>query len=428
MIGGNLNAAIQMLKVMNQQGGGQSWTSYWASQSKVLFFGLYSDIAGGQMPNRKSGSSDYLTVAGIAGSETYQCPNTAPYIAADTDYIWFKTNESQRTATTSEMIGYDFTRTIVKYANSSPYAIEAIMILSSDVDTAKMRDDFDLSIWWDNTLSDYGNLKGNRGMSQSVWTPENVYEAESAALFARFTGTPTVATKNLYNKLILDLKTAGTWSKRDVIVVYCGFDSQASLLNLKGDSLNHALAGATQPSFTAGQYFQGDGTSGYIKTNYIPSVNGSQFTRDSNSMTIGVVGTSADTSITCGAKTITPVEIRYCTRLRSGGADLGAIYNNSVGTLVLTLTEGGIYTNERIDSGNIRILKNGSQVSTLATNSVGVVNKELVTGGYNNNGTVNEFSDHKLNFFLIGNKLSDEEHLAEVTALIYFRDHIVATL
>ena len=150
--------------------GGSSWESYWASQPEVLFFGLYSEISGGQMPNKVTGSSDYLTVAGAVGSETYQCPNTAPYIAADTDYIWFRTDVSQRTTKTSELIGYDLTRTIVKYANDTPYSIEAIMILTSDVDTDKMRDDFDLSVWWDNTLSAHGNLKGNRGIGQSVWT------------------------------------------------------------------------------------------------------------------------------------------------------------------------------------------------------------------------------------------------------------------
>jgi hypothetical protein len=32
MMGGNLGAAVQMLKVINQQGGGsQSWESYWAT-------------------------------------------------------------------------------------------------------------------------------------------------------------------------------------------------------------------------------------------------------------------------------------------------------------------------------------------------------------------------------------------------------------
>lgn len=152
------------------QDAGVSWSSYWTHQSEVLFFGLYSEISGGQMPNKVTGATDFLTVAGVAGSETYQCPNTAPYQTADTDYIWFKTDVSQRTTTTAELIGYDFTRTIIKYANAAPYAIEAIMILSSDVDTAKMRDDFDLSIWWSNVLSAYGNVKENRGVGQSVWS------------------------------------------------------------------------------------------------------------------------------------------------------------------------------------------------------------------------------------------------------------------
>ena len=44
---------------------------------KMLFWGMYSEISGGQMPNKVSGSSDFLTVTGVTGSETYQCPDTA---------------------------------------------------------------------------------------------------------------------------------------------------------------------------------------------------------------------------------------------------------------------------------------------------------------------------------------------------------------
>ena len=152
-----------------------NWAAYWATQPEVLFFGLYSDISGGQMPNRVPGATDYLTVAGAVGSETYQCPNTAPYIAADTDYIWFRTDTTQRTTTMAELIEYDFIRTIIKYDNTAPYALRWIMILSDDFETArenKMRDSFDLSIWWSDVLSSHGNVKGNRGAGRSVWTPE----------------------------------------------------------------------------------------------------------------------------------------------------------------------------------------------------------------------------------------------------------------
>lgn len=190
MIGGNLGAAIQMLKVMNQQGGAsQSWESYWANQTEVLFFGLYADISGGQMPNKKTGSSDYLTVAGSAGSETYQCPNTAPYIAADTDYIWFKTDETQRTVTTAELIGYDLQRTPVKYQDASPNEIVAIIILNAavtEVKRDKLFRDMWLPILWDNDLNGYGHIKDNR-IGQQLWTPEAV-----ATFYDTFTDTDDV--------------------------------------------------------------------------------------------------------------------------------------------------------------------------------------------------------------------------------------------
>ena len=151
------------------------WAAYWASQPEVLFFGLYSDISGGQMPNRVPGATDYLTVAGVAGSETYQCPNTAPYIAADTDNIWLDKGGNPRTPTTAELITYDFTRTIIKYLDEAPNTIEAIMILSSDISVAKTNNlhrDFWLSLFWSGVLNAYGHLKENRGAERSVWAEE----------------------------------------------------------------------------------------------------------------------------------------------------------------------------------------------------------------------------------------------------------------
>ena len=176
---------------------GYDWLSYWSNNiTDVLFFGLYSEISSGQMPNRVTDSSDYLTVAGAAGSETYQCPNTAPYIAADTDYIWFKTDTTQRTTTTAELIGYDLQRTPVKYDDAAPNAIVAIMILKAGVTlSATERNnlfaDFWLSVWWDDAFSDYGHIKDNRGAGQQLWTPEAVYTCYDT--FTDTNGTSVVA-------------------------------------------------------------------------------------------------------------------------------------------------------------------------------------------------------------------------------------------
>lgn len=149
-----------------------SWQHYWRIQDEVLFFGEISRVADGKLYNQKAGATDYLTVAGVAGSYTFQAPNTAPYIAADTDYIWFKADESQRTPTTAELIAYDLQRTPVKYLDSSPNTLSVIMILSSAV-TGDKRDymfrDFHLPLLWDNDLNLNGYVKSNRDATQELW-------------------------------------------------------------------------------------------------------------------------------------------------------------------------------------------------------------------------------------------------------------------
>ena len=156
--------------------GSKSWSSYWTKQSEVLFFAETKNITDGKLYNQKSGATDYLTVGGSAGLYTFQTPNNATYKAADTDYIWFKTDETQRTTTEAELIGYDLQRTPVKYDDASPNSIRAIMILSSAVTGAK-RDRLFRDMWlmelWDNNLNAYGHIKSNRA-TQILWTPETV--------------------------------------------------------------------------------------------------------------------------------------------------------------------------------------------------------------------------------------------------------------
>lgn len=151
-----------------------SWTPL-SIVSKVLFWGKVSEISGGQMPNKVTGATDFLTVAG--SPYTFQTPNTAAYIAADTDYIWFRTDAFQRTVTTAELIGYDLQRTPVKYLDDAPNTIEEIVILKAgEVLTASERDEMfkymHLPILWDNSLNIYGYVKSNRGASQVLWPVE----------------------------------------------------------------------------------------------------------------------------------------------------------------------------------------------------------------------------------------------------------------
>jgi hypothetical protein len=150
----------------------RNWTpQYWVQQSEC--YEIWKVTGAGNLVGLKRW--DILTVGGSIGSYTFQVPNTNPYQTYDTDKIWFKSDLVQRTVTQAEIVGFDFSKTIVKFLSTSPFTPDYIMILSSAFATAnenKMRDEFLLSNWWNDTNSEHGEVKDNRGTGQSVFIPE----------------------------------------------------------------------------------------------------------------------------------------------------------------------------------------------------------------------------------------------------------------
>ena len=158
-----------------------SWQSYWTQQKindNCLFFAsdntnILNKVASTQLPNQVTGSSDYLTVTGSGLNARYRTPDNNTYRTADSDNVFWKTDASESTCDGNRLIAYDFPRILVKYLDIAPYTIQWIAILKpTSVVTNKMRDAFNLSIWWDNTLSFHGVTKQDRVTGQSVWTPE----------------------------------------------------------------------------------------------------------------------------------------------------------------------------------------------------------------------------------------------------------------
>jgi hypothetical protein len=94
-----------------------SWSSYWKAQSN--FYELWKVTGAGTMIGLKRG--DELTITGSGLNAIYAVPDTAPYITADTDKIWFNTVGIRRTATHAELVGYDLPRTFIKYSDTFVY-------------------------------------------------------------------------------------------------------------------------------------------------------------------------------------------------------------------------------------------------------------------------------------------------------------------
>jgi hypothetical protein len=152
---------------VNRHRSSQYWTQTLIN-TDCLFYAsdntdLLNKVAATHLPNQVTGSSDFLTVTGTGLNARYRTPDNNTYRTADTDCAFWNPDASESTCDGNRLIGYDLSRILVKYGNTSPYTITEIAILKPGVVvTNGMRDHFDLSIWWDNTLSFHGAIKQNR--------------------------------------------------------------------------------------------------------------------------------------------------------------------------------------------------------------------------------------------------------------------------
>jgi hypothetical protein len=169
---------------------GRRRQTYWTQlriATTFLFDAFTKDIAGGKLYNTVKGrEAEYLTVTGSAGSYHYVCPNNATYIAADTDYAWFKTDGSVSDMTDSRLNSYDLQRTPVQFDDLTPNTNRRISILLSTVTLlGTLRDNvfktWHLSFLWDNNNNQNGYHKDNR-VAQNLWVPESIVDPAIAII------------------------------------------------------------------------------------------------------------------------------------------------------------------------------------------------------------------------------------------------------
>jgi hypothetical protein len=255
----------------------------------VLFYGEIINIVGGQLNNEMAGAADHLDVAGIAGAYTFECPNTAPYINADSDFIWFELGGTLRTVTEAELVGYDLQRTPVRYEDVIDYSIEAIMILKSGVvltgHKLNMLFDFmNLSLWWNGIFNDYGHLKQNR-IGQQLWNPYT--NAEALALVNRMIAageTPTAARAGLIDNTFTAAKTKAFYAKLDALWICAGHGEASSKMNWLDNDHNVSDA-IGNPSFTIDRGFTYSANNA-LKHDFL--INTDKVNLSQNSMAFGI--------------------------------------------------------------------------------------------------------------------------------------------
>jgi hypothetical protein len=185
------------------------------------------------------------------------------------------------------------------------------------------------------------------------------YSAEAVALFARMSSQPDSVRKGLINDLIVALKTAGVWTKLEVLYLFAAHDAQAARLNWISSSFDATTANS--PVFTTDRGYAGDGSTSYLSTGWNPSLS-SIFLLNASS--VGVyINAGADTAdnnrFTCGVRdTGTNDGVNICPR---GATTIrGRINNNAQAVFGAVSTNRGSTAIVRSSSVTLTAYRDGS--------------------------------------------------------------------
>ncbi len=156
-------------------------------------------------------------------------------------------------------------------------------------------------------------LKISRNRNGSSSPPPVVgFDADYQALldyatFQTYT-LPTDPQQELQNQLVLDLKSAGFWSRMDSFAVFAtDGDRDFALIDWKR-LVN--FYGTNTPAFTPNYGFEGNGNSTWIDTNYNPSVHGSNYQRDNAGISTRLWSTATDGKYLIGTNSGADGELR----------------------------------------------------------------------------------------------------------------------
>lgn len=245
-------------------------------------------------------------------------------------------------------------------------------------------------------------------------------DADATAFINRLT-TPSDALKVLINKTIIDLKGINKWADQDVIVFLC-MDVQANNLNWKGNTCTPTYANA--PTFTAKTGIVTNGTTQYIDTNFNPSTNGVNFTRNNASICLGkyIVGNNGTYRINGH---FTENMIREDANPDTINGTNGQAAESTPGKDT-TGSFTGFKGVSRHSSTKYYCFKNAVRSLELTENSVALPNKNIWFGRAN--GTASYLVNGGYNFYSMGAKFASQAEWDSYIAIMqYFISNVGAT-
>ncbi len=211
-------------------------------------------------------------------------------------------------------------------------------------------------------------------------------------------GSVSIARRNVVHNLITSLKADGIWTKLDRLWLFAAENTGSALTDIVAGGLATAV---NTPTFAADLGYTGNASNMQIDSNFDPSSGSPQYVRDSACLfawdNTGTSQTGAIVGRDGGANTrIIPI---------SGANTFFAINQSQQITALGLGSYTGLWVANRTGANAATLDRNGTQVDTTASGSVGGITGDLT--GLSDGASV--YSDHQVCCMGMGSQLSGGE-------------------
>lgn len=254
----------------------------------------------------------------------------------------------------------------------------------------------------------------------STATGGSGYTTEYQAVYDAMTNKPTSGIASAQNTMVQSLKTAGLWSKIDVLYIFAQYSNGASeaLINWKNPGTYNADIN-NSPTFTSLRGFTGNGSNSYIGTNWNPSTNGVNYTQNSASAFYYARSMQTNTASNFGAESGSNAMVD----VSNGSSSIHyQSFNNAPYTSnSATFGSNGFFIYNRASSSSFEIYKNNGVIGGDSLTSTAVVNREVYVLALND-GSVANPSGAEIAVFGCGSSLSSQERTNLQSAIETYMD------
>lgn len=242
---------------------------------------------------------------------------------------------------------------------------------------------------------------GSAGATTILKSGGAAFDADAQSFFTANSTLTDVTTKNAINQFVLDLKTNSLWTLGKYM--YLGFlgDSTKVKYNLFAPSSNVLTISSGWTYDSEGM--QGNGTSAYAQTGFIPSGN-----TDKNSQSIGVYSQTNVDELGCEIGSFDGSNREHLF-IKFGGISLVNLAASGYYTPTATTSRGFVLLN-RVSQTTINEFIGSSKIlNDVATYTTYDITPQDYLSALNNNGTAQYFSTKKNSLYFRFQGLNDTQ-------------------